>query len=160
MKKNTKTIILIAAAVVLSLVIFLLVRRIVKRAGNREKIRDNAQTIAQLEQAGGRTAELTDSQQATIATEVYEALDGWGTDEQKLLRAIKSIPTAADYLAVKNAYTKEYERDMYEDILDDLEPLGSFTDVTFGVGGEDDDRVVFGRIDAHLNSIAVPENLR
>lgn len=160
MTKQTKTIVIIAVAVVLAVVVFFVVRRLVKKANNREAIRTNAQTIVQIEQAGGKSAELTDSDRARIAETIFQAIDGVGTDESALVAAIESIPTAADYLEVKNVYQKEYESDMYSDIADDVEPSGSFLDTLFDAGGDDDDRIVWGRINAHLNLIAVPENLR
>lgn len=160
MTKQTKTIVIIAVAVVLAVVLFFIVRRLIKKAGNREAIRTNAQTIVQIENAGGKSAELTDSDHKRIADSVYKATNGVGTDESALVAAIESIPTAADYLKVKNAYLAEYESDMYKDIADDVEPSGSFLDTLFDAGGNDDDRIVWGRINAHLNLIAVPENLR
>lgn len=160
MTKQTKTIVIIAIAVVLAVVVFFVVRRFVKKAGNREAIRTNAQTIVQIENAGGKSAELTDSDHKRIADSIYKAIYGVGTDEGALVAAIESIPTAADYLKVKNAYLAEYEGDMYKDIADDVEPSGSFLDTLFDAGGDDDDRIVWGRINAHLNLIAVPENLR
>ena len=160
MTKQTKTIVIIAVAVVLAVVVFFVVRRLIKKAGNREAIRTNAQTIVQIENAGGKSAELTDSDHKRIADSVYKAIDGVGTDESALVAAIESIPTAADYLKVKNAYLAEYGNDMYKDIADDVEPSGSFLDTLFDAGGDDDDRIVWGRITAHLNLIAVPENLR
>ena len=160
MTKQTKTILIIAVAVVLAMVVFFVVRRFGKKAGNREAIRTNAQTIVQIENAGGKSAELTDSDHKRIADSIYKAIDGVGTDESALVAAIESIPTAADYLKVKNAYLEEYESDMYKDIADDIEPSGSILDTLFDAGGDDDDRIVWGRINAHLNLIAVPENLR
>ena len=160
MTKQTKTIVIIAVAVVLAVVVFFVVRRFVKKANNREAIRTNAQTIVQIENAGGKSAELADSDHKRIADSVYKSIDGVGTDESALVAAIESIPTAADYLAIKNVYQKEYESDMYKDIADDVEPSGSFLDTLFDAGGDDDDRIVWGRINAHLNLIAVPENLR
>lgn len=160
MTKQTKTIVIIAVAVVLAVIVFFVVRRLVKKAGNREAIRSNAQTIVQIEQAGGKSAELTEIDRARIADAIFESIDGAGTDESALVAAIESIPTAADYLEVKNVYQKQYESDMYKDIADDVEPSGSFLDTLFDAGGDDDDRIVWGRINAHLNLIAVPENLR
>lgn len=160
MTKQTKTIVIIAVAVVLAVVVFFVVRRFVKKAGNREAIRTNAQTIVQIEKAGGKSAELTDSDHKRIADSVYKAIHGVGTDESALVAAIESIPTAADYLKVKNAYLAGYKSDIYKDIADDVEPSGSVLDTLFDAGGDDDDRIVWGRINAHLNLIAVPENLR
>lgn len=160
MKLNKRTIIIIAVSVVLAVVLFFVIRRVVKNKTNRERIRDNAQTIAQLEQAGGRSMELTDAEQSHIAELVYDAIDGVGTKERQLVGAIESIPTAADYLAVKSAYAQEYKADMYDDIADDVEPNGSVLDTLFDAGGDEDDRIIWGRINAHLNLIAVPENLR
>ena len=160
MKLNKKTIVIVAVAVVLAVVLFFIIRKIVKNKSNRDRIRDNAQTIAELERASGRSMELSDAEQSHIAELIHDAIDGVGTKERQLANAIESIPTAADYLAIKNAYAKEYESDMYDDIADDVEPNGSALDSIFGAGGDEDDRIIWGRINAHLNLISVPENLR
>lgn len=160
MKLGRKTIIIIAVGIVVAIVLFIVIRKIVKNNTNRERIRNNAQTIVELEQNGAKPEQLSESQQSHIADVVHDAVDGVGTKESQLVNALESIPTAADYFAVKRAYDKAYGADMFQDIADDVEPRGSWLDVVFDAGGDDDDRIIWGRINSHLNLISVPENLR
>ena len=159
MKLNKRTIIIVAVSLVLAVVLFFIGKKLIKkakdRANDREKARNQAQLIIALENNGAAPAELSTSQVKDIAKKVHEGVNYFlGTDEAKIVNAIKSIPTAADYVAVSMYYTKEYGGGMWSDIKDDIE------EPTDSIWNDGTDAWAWGEITAHLNKISVPENLR
>lgn len=145
MKNNWKKYAIIAAvAVVLAIAAWFIFKKIKRSADDRKKQREYGNIAADIARATGKESQLTSTQTSTLAGMVNDAVKGLGTDEDKLIRAIKSIPTAADYFLVKQAYQSEFDADMWDDITDDLTT-------------DDGD---YGQIVAHLNLIGVPPTAR
>ena len=143
-QKTIRAIVWIAVAIALAIAAWLIIRKVRQGSDDRKKRKDYARLAAELENAGAAPAQLTSAQCENIADMVHDSVDSWGTDEEKLIKAIKSIPTAADYLNVKASYQSAYSANMWDDIDDDT----------------DDDNYEYLTIVAHLNKIAVPENMR
>lgn len=158
MKFNKSTIIKIAVAVALAVVAFFVVKYLVKkgkeRAEDRKKAKNQAQLIVELENNGAAKPELTTSQVQSIATDIHDGIDGLGTDEKKVVDAIKSIPTAIDYITVSKYYTEKFGDDMWKDIKDDID------EPTDSIWNDSTDAWAWGEIVSHLNKISVPENMR
>jgi len=88
--------------------------------------------------------QLSDEQARKIATDLYEATEAWslsvsglmsgkvgaaGTDEEAILKALKSIPTLADLSHVSQIYSEKYKGYELADTLED--EYGSFTSDEF-----------------------------
>jgi len=62
-----------------------------------------------------------------IADEVYEAIDGMGTDETRLINALQRIETRAHLSEILKQYLKKYQSKMNDDIINDFKfDLGGF----------------------------------
>lgn len=66
---------------------------------------------------------LEDGSSATIAKQIKMAFDNdgwWGTDEEALRRALRSVQSKEDFGKVKKSYQKLYSRPLLEDMADEL----------------------------------------
>jgi len=80
-----------------------------------------------------------------IADEVYEALDGMGTDETRLINALKRIETRAHLSEILKQYLKKYKSKMDDDIINDFK---------FDLGGfNSDQRIVLDQINDVMKKI-------
>lgn len=149
-KQQWITVAVVAVVVIVLVIVAVrLAKRAKKRGNDRKKEQEYARQSQEIINAGGQPSQLTSSQIATVAKRINDAVNKWylfipGTDEKKLVNAIKSIPTAADYFLIKAEYVREYSIDMWDDITDDVSE--SFA--------------TYNQIDAHLNLIGVPVNMR
>ncbi len=145
MKANKSTIIKVAVAVVLAVVVFFVIRYAAKKfkesAGDRKAARNLAAQAAEFEKAGLAPAQLTSSQCMSIAERVYDSMHWYNDDEEKARDAILSIPTAADYFGVKSAFQSEYGKDMFAYIDDYMSGDKEFIEMK-----------------AHLTKIGLPES--
>ncbi|MFZ5552496.1 MAG: hypothetical protein ACOZCO_05215 [Bacteroidota bacterium] len=69
------------------------------------------------------TKTLEDGSSATIAKQIKMSFDNdgwWGTDEEALRRALRSVQSKDDFDKVKKSYQKLYHRSMLEDMADEL----------------------------------------
>ncbi len=149
-KKQWITVAVVAAVVIVLIIVAVrLGKRGKERSGDREKEQEYARQSQEIINAGGKPSQLTSSQIETVAKRIHDAVNKMylfipGTDEEKLLSAIKSIPTAADYFLVKAKYVKEYSIDLWDDVTDDVSV----------------NLPTYNQIDAYLNLIGVPVNMR
>ena len=68
---------------------------------------------------GGLTGEQSGSA-PDIADEIYEAIDGLGTDEGRLRKALERIETRPHLFEIMKQYKEKYNSSMSTDILDDF----------------------------------------
>ena len=71
-------------------------------------------------------AESSEDKYQKAAEELKKAMEGFGTDEEALIRTVTSHKTQ-DRLKIKNAYKEKYQKDLIEDLKSDLS--GKFEDV-------------------------------
>ena len=71
-------------------------------------------------------AESSEDKYQKAAEELKKAMEGFGTDEETLIRTVTSHKTQ-DRLKIKNAYKEKYQKDLIEDLKSDLS--GKFEDV-------------------------------
>lgn len=155
-------------AVVIIVLVFVAVhfgKKHKKKKDDKDKIDEFVERANALQNAGGAPSQLTSVQIKSVAQQIrmamteagttnqYAVLGGWGTDEEKMLSAIRSIPTAADYFLVKASYQEQFHSDMWNDIKDEFEEKGSWWD---SFGDDSNDAYVFGCIKEHLTEIGVP----
>ena len=77
--------------------------KLVQGAGARDESKETFQEMDKLKSEGKKPT-LTDSQASQIANQIHTAMDGYGTDEDSIVRAMKKIKNDMDYLKVKNKY--------------------------------------------------------
>lgn len=71
--------------------------------GSREQANSEANEMIRLEQQG-KKATLSKSQMKSIANVIFNAMDGWGTDEDAIMTQIRKIKNDLDYLGVSTAF--------------------------------------------------------
>jgi len=75
------------------------------KEGKGSRDQENAEIKEQQQlQQQGKKATLTKSQMASIANVVFNAVDGWGTDEDAIITQMKKIKNDLDYLGVSTAW--------------------------------------------------------
>lgn len=169
-KKQWITVAVVAAVVIVLIIVAVhFGKKHKKKQDDQEKIDDFAARALALQNAGGAPSQLTSAQIKSVAqqirmamiesgqTNLYAVLGGWGTDEEKMLSAVRSIPTAADYFLVKASYQEQFHSDMWDDIKAEFEEKGSWWDFS---SDDSNDAYVFGCIKEHLTAIGVPASDR
>ena len=76
--------------------------------------------------ADTKACKLTNRESTKIAKRVYsslydQTLFGWGTDENELFSALRSIPSRVCLSKVIKSYDSEYDRDMDANIRNDID---------------------------------------
>lgn len=64
--------------------------------------------------------QLTKHQIEVIARAIHSAIEGFGTDERALYRALLQIPTDDDFIAVMRTYNTMFESDLIDDLRSEL----------------------------------------
>lgn len=144
----------ITIGIVVVVVVYYLVRKLKQNSDDRAARNEYVRTSQAIQNAGGRSAQLTTTQAANVAKRIGDALvmeSTWynpvtwgGTYEEELLLAYKAIPTAADYYNVKAAFQTKYSADMWDETVRDLTINDEW----------------YGQIDSYLNLIALPVEMR
>jgi hypothetical protein len=71
--------------------------------GNREQTNQELKEEQQIKEQG-KKATMTKSQMSSAANVIFNAMDGYGTDEDAIMRQMRKIKNDLDYLGVSNAF--------------------------------------------------------
>lgn len=71
--------------------------------GNREQTNQELKEEQQIKEQGKKPT-LSKSQMSTAANVIFNAMDGYGTDEDAIMRQMRKIKNDLDYLGISNAY--------------------------------------------------------
>ena len=93
--------------------------RLVKRVMNEGVIFDELKGF--YDRCGLHQNHQPTSSSNKIADDIYDSIDGIGTDEAKLIGAFKKMKTFNEFCSTKNSYFRIYESDMLQDIDGDVD---------------------------------------
>ncbi len=83
--------------------VVLLPKKLKEGKGNRDQENNEAQEYVALQESGKKPT-LTKSQMESIANVIFNAVEGYGTDEDSIMRQIRKINNDMDFLGVSRAW--------------------------------------------------------
>jgi hypothetical protein len=100
-----KTVLVIAGVAVVGLVIYKISKvQKGKGKGNRVEDKELNKEFYDLQKKNSTKATITKGGLAQMANNVFTAMDGYGTDEDTIIRELKKIKTDGDFVGLQNAY--------------------------------------------------------
>ena len=77
--------------------------KIVEGQGARGQDREAHKELDKLVSSGAKPT-ISDNMASSIANQIHTAMDGYGTDEDSIIKAFKKIKNDADFLKVETKY--------------------------------------------------------
>jgi hypothetical protein len=90
--------------IIAGVVVYYLVKGVVKRIPSREEVQAGSNELDVLNQNSETKQKITKQQAESFANVLQVAMDGYGTDENSIISVFSKLKNNADYLAVSNAY--------------------------------------------------------
>jgi hypothetical protein len=101
---NGKKVMRLGLLIVAGVVVYYLVKGVVKRIPSREEVQAGSNELDVLNQNSETKQKITKQQAESFANVLHVSMDGYGTDENAIVNVFSKLKNNADYLAVSNAY--------------------------------------------------------